>query len=112
MTDQRQAFDELLCTTITDFRATRGGSLRQRKLHGLVTEWHRTRLLNLQAAYMMITRAAPRHSTRPDLHAVKTCLVSTPLRSRTSTRAAMSHMLERAEFFEGDEVFGVKRMWP
>ncbi len=42
------------------------------------------------------------------LIASTSCLVRTPLRSNSSTKAAFSHMLEMASYFEGREVVGVE----
>ena len=48
---------EVLADIIAQWRNTRRGGLCQRKRPGLVKDWHRARLLNLQAAYMLMTRA-------------------------------------------------------
>ncbi len=66
MVDHRQDFHDALTAVSATFREHRHGTLPQRKPNALVTDWHHSRLLTLQAAYMLMTprlqgEAPPRH---------------------------------------------------
>lgn len=52
----QETFSSILPSIIESWRTNRQWNLRQRKLPGLLKDWHRARLLQLQAAYMLISR--------------------------------------------------------
>ncbi len=85
MADHRQDFHDALTAVSAAVKENRRGALPQRKPNALITDWHRSRLLTLQAAYMLMTPRlqgeAPVRHDETSLEAVKAWLDTLPVRT-------------------------------